>query len=243
MNITKIAVLSLALALSANAQTALTMTTTTAAMTATSTVLPLTSATGVNNRYYAYVYDYGAPVGELMRITSIVNTPSMTVQRTGGTGHASGAVVLVGPAEAFYTYNPSGTCTAANTQYTPWVNTQTGQQWLCSTVTSTWVPGWGNSASTLGVTAAVASAAGAITPSGPFFHITGTSAITGFTLPVGFHGGQFSAVFDGAATWTAAGNISNASLEAMTAGCRVVFLYDNNAVKWYPSTLTCNPTP
>lgn len=109
-------------------------------------------------------------------------------------------------------------CTAANTLVTPWVNVFTGAQWLCSTITNTWVPGWNNPLSPQAnkVTAAVASAAGAITPSGPLFHITGTSAITGFNIPVGFNatafgGGQICVVPDAIFTTTTAGNIALAS--------------------------------
>ena len=115
----------------------------------------------------------------------------------------------------------NGACTGTNTLVTPWVNVFTGAQWLCSSVTGTWVPGWNNPYSggpggRASVTTAVASAAGQITPSGPLFHITGTAAITGFLIPVGFNataegGGSFCVIPDGIFTTTTANNVALAS--------------------------------
>lgn len=244
-NIMRIVALSLALCGLVNAQTALTQTTLSAAMSGTTNTMTVASATGFTVGYYVCIYDYGAQQCETARIRVVSSTTITTDARTKGWAHPSGAVVLAGPAAGFYTYDPHGTCTAANTSYTPWVNTQTGDQWICASATGgagTWVAGWGNSAPKV-ASANVASQAGATLPSGPFFHTTGTNAITGWTLPVGFHGGNFTTVFDGAATWTAAGNIAVASGEATTAGCAVTFTYDNGTAKWYASIITCTPTP
>lgn len=144
--------------------------------------------------------------------------------------HPSGDMVLVAPAyqtnlqfggnpqpNGFFSQDPpqNGTCTAAGTPATPWVNILTGAQWLCSSVTGTWIPGF-NNAYPDEPSAAVASAAGQITPSGPLFHVTGAAAITGFLIPVGFNatavgGGSFCVVPDGAFTTTTANNIAIAS--------------------------------
>ena len=109
---------------------------------------------------------------------------NVTVSRFPGAAvsHASGAMVLAGPPNLFFGYNPTG---ATDGPATPWVNVYTGQQWLYSSVTGTWVPGFGNTQAPLGVTTLVASTAGLITPSGPLFHVNGTAAITGITVPVG----------------------------------------------------------
>ena len=56
------------------------------------------------------------------------------------------------------------------------VNVANGRQWLFSTVLNAWVPGWNND-NPKAVTAAVASAAAAITPSGPLFHVTGCNCV------------------------------------------------------------------
>lgn len=144
--------------------------------------------------------------------------------------HVSGTNVLVGSTSpqyagfsgsgGFQVTDPpfNGACTATGTGLTPWINVLTGYQWLCSTVTGTWVPGFSNPFATdvAKVTAAVASAAGLVVPSGPLFHITGALAITGFTVPVGFNataagGGAFCVIPDGTFTTTTANNIALAS--------------------------------
>lgn len=174
--------------------------------------------------------------GELMLIKS-VNTAStsVTVQRaqsgTMATPHTSGTMVLEGVGAIFQTYDPVGNCIAANTIAQPWINVRNGYQWLCSTVTNSWVPGFGNPNES-GTTAAVASVAGLITPSGPMFHITGALAITGFNVPVGFNKGQMCVIPDGAFTTTTANNIAAASTAVVS---RVLcWQYDPNTAKFYP---------
>lgn len=88
----------------------------------------------------------------------------------------------------FFPVDPplNGACTAANTPTTPWVNVLTGAQWLCSSITKTWVPGFNNPLVPvyMAPTTAVASAT-TILPSGPLFHLTGTTPVTTITQPVG----------------------------------------------------------
>jgi len=142
-------------------------------------------------------------------------------------------MVLAGNPNWFYGYDPSGSCTASATFVTPWVNVKTGNQWICSTVTTSWVPGWGNSAALDAPTAAVASAAGLITPSGPLFHITGALAITGFNIPVGFAFGSFCVIPDGTFTTTTANNVALASTAVVSK--QICWTYDTNTAKFYPS--------
>jgi hypothetical protein len=176
-----------------------------------------------------------------------INTTSCVAQVNRGylgtqaSPHVSGAMVLYGanyavtvalggnpqPSGLFQQDAPyGGACTAANTPSTPWVNILTGAQWLCSSLTGTWAPGWQNPLAappTWVQTATVASAAGAITPSGPYFNISGTSAITGFNIPVGFNtalGGCFTANPTGIWTWTAAGNIATDSSHFLLERCQ-----------------------
>lgn len=160
---------------------------------------------------------------ELMAVTS-VNTTTKVVgvirgwEGTGVAAHASADMVLLGPPNAFYRIDPSGACTAASTPFTPWINITNGKQWLCSTLTLTWVPGFGNpgdSAHPVALSAAVASVAGTTTPSGPYFHITGTNAITAWGIPVGCNattagGCAFTVIPDAAFTTTATNNIATA---------------------------------
>ncbi len=226
--------LSLVFAGLALGQTALTQTTLSAAITASQDRFNVASATGISAGTMLYIQDFHAPVGELVQVASVSGT-SLRVYRTQRpVAHASGARVIIAPTPvAFYTQNPTGACTAALTAYTPYINTNTGEQWLCSSVTGTWVRGWQAMPGESGPVTAVASAAGAITPSGPLFHITGTAAITGFTLPVGYAGGPFCVIPDGIFTTTTASNIALASTAVVSR--TLCFTYDAVTAKFYPS--------
>jgi hypothetical protein len=156
--------------------------------------------------------------------------------------HASGTGVLFGPPAAFITVGVNlplaGSCTNGQGTflYSPVVDTRTGRQYLCSTVTGTVIPGFGNTAVAAGVNTAVASPAGLATPTGPLFHITGTNAITGFTIPVGFDpgaGGGFCVIPDGAFSTTNANNIAIASTGVVSK--TLCWTYDPNTAKFYPS--------
>jgi hypothetical protein len=197
---------------------------------------------------------------EAMGVFSVNSTSCvLTVNRgylgTQAAPHPSGDMVLYGPNYAATIAQggnilPSGlfqqdpargsACTASNTPTTPWVNVLTGSQWLCSSLTNSWVPGFGNPLVPVlsEVTASVASVAGATLPSGPLFHVTGTNAITSWTVPVGCNatatgGCQFTIIPDAICTWTSAGNI------ALGGSCVVnkalTFLWDAKNSKWIPS--------
>jgi hypothetical protein len=79
-----------------------------------------------------------------------------------------------------------------------------------------------------------------ITPTGPYHHFTGTTALVTINLPAGYiEGGEVTLVFDGSAsglTWTAAGNIAVAGTST-TAGSAVTFVFDQGSGKWHPSRL------
>lgn len=219
----------------------LTQTTLSAAVGAGSTTLRVASATGitatVTNPSYLYVLDPGGQRGELMKVTSVSGTNIGVVRGLNGTasvGHISGAIVVIGRGQDFPGYNPSGACTASTAPVFPWINPITGEQWICSSVSSTWVPGWHNPASP-SATATVASAAGAILPSGPLFSVSGTAAVTGFTIPVGFASGEFCVVPTGAFTWTAAGNINTAGTAVV--GRTLCFTWSTTASKFVASYL------
>lgn len=195
---------------------------------------------------------------EQMRVTAVNGTALTVVRGVNGTvavPHPSGDMVLFGPARFFYVNDPGGiptapgsisgvACTQANVVVSPWVNVRTGAQWLCSSVTGTWVPGWNNMGQdNLAATATVASVAGTTTPSGPLFTVTGTNAIVNWGIPLGFNatasgGGCFTAIPTGIWTWTAAGNITTAG--TVTAGNSVPVTFCWNAVtsKWVPSRIS-----
>lgn len=201
-----------------------------------STTVSLTSATGIqaasNGQPVTFIYVDQEVEGILTLVTG--QTTIFNVLRgqmgTKESAHATADMVLaqvVSPqfgggsgSGGFQVTDPpfNGACTGTNTNFTPWINVMTQAQWLCSSITSTWVPGFSNAyvGGMERTTAAVASAAGQVTPSGPLFHITGALAITGFLVPIGFNatavgGGQFCVIPDGAFTTTTANNIALAS--------------------------------
>lgn len=136
-----------------------------------------------------------------------------------------------------------GACTAATIPTSPAVNVLTGAQWLCSTITGTWVPGFGNPLvpALSAPTAAVASAS-TILPTGPLFHLTGTTSVTTITQPVGCNatavgGCQFTAICDGVCTWGNGGNIAVAA-GTVVAGTAITFIWDAKNSKWVPNVVT-----
>lgn len=191
---------------------------------------------------------------ELMLVTAVNGTTLTVVRGYAGTvaaPHASGTMVLSGAPRFFYPNDPGGitassgtvsdvACTAANVVVSPWLNYRSGAQWICSSITGTWVPGWNNFA-TPRQTATVASAAGAITPSGPYFQVSGVLAVTGFNIPLGFNGtgvggGCFTVNPTGIWTWTAAGNIAIAGTTTQ-ALVSVTFCWNASTSKWIPSKI------
>lgn len=234
-------------------QNTLTVTTTSAAVTVSATLIQVVSTTGMNVNPNA---GYNTAIyidQELMTVIGInqtaagVNGLALTVTRgqngTRAAAHLSGAMVLAGRPQWFYAVDPPmGSCVLANVIATPWVNAKTGAQWTCSALTLTWAPGWRNPLSNPASwvqTGTVASAASAITPSGPYFNISGTAAITGFNIPVGFDttlGGCFTANPTGIWTWTAAGNIATAGTTT-AATTPVTFCWNTVSLKWVPSRL------
>lgn len=200
--------------------------------------------------------------GEAMGVFA-VNTTAKTVNVFRGylgtkpSPHVSGDMVLVAPAyntanggnpvpSGLFQQDPpiNGACTASGTPTTPWVNVLNANQWLCSSITGTWVPGFYNAGPEIvSQTATVPAATGTITPSGPLFVVSGAGAISGFVVPVGCNAtavGQCQFTIIAAAgstwTWTAAGNIMTAGTG--TAGHMFTFIWSASLSKFVPSALS-----
>src|SRR6478609_6013870 len=203
-------------------QNTLVQTSTTAAMTATQNFVLLTATTGVNGPTSSqpasqlYVVDPGQHVGETLTLTGACVSLRCPVARDRGgkaVAHVSGAMVLVATSpQWFQATNPAGGCATATVYVTPWINVGTGQQWICSSKTLSWVPGWGNASATPQVITATATAsvAGATAVNAPIVHISGTNAITSFTMGIGNNNNNFAVIPDGAFTGTATNNICKA---------------------------------
>lgn len=217
-----------------HAQTALTQTTLTAAITSGTRTLPVASTTGILAGYAAVINNEAFSIYAVNTTSKILSVAPRGSSGTKAFAHVNGSMVLVGPTPAFISYDPSGTCTNGQGLflYAPVINVVTGNQWLCSSVTGVVVPGFGNTSMPAAPTTAVASAAGLVTPSGPLFHITGTAAITGFNIPVGFdpkEGGTICAIPDGLFTTTNANNLALATTAVVSKP--ICWMYDPNATK------------
>lgn len=234
----------------------ITQTTLSAAISPNQTTFAVASASNItapvsNFFQQIYVIGPGQARGELMTVLAVSGT-QVTVSRLDEfkAYWPSGSVVLIGPAPVsgglyfgggFQTFDPPGASATNNSSsssavtISPWVNTTTGMQWLFSTVLNCWVPGWQNP-QPAAVTAAVASAAGQVTPSGPLFHITGALAITGFLLPTGFTHGSFTVIPDGTFTWTSANNIAISGTAVVNKA--LTFTWDGTNSLWVPSYLS-----
>ena len=230
--------------------TNITQTTLSGSINQNATVINVASATNltapVNNfPQNIYVINPDSTRGEIMQVTAVSGT-QISVFRSSlfRQSFYTGATILIAPVDTtlggFQDSDPVGSATVTGSYpavpvIVPWVNTTNGNQWLQG-INGIWVPGWNNPTNLKGVTAAVASVAGPITPSGPLFHITGASAITGITKPVGFAGGSFKVIPDGTFTWTT-GDASIAIGGTAVVNKVLEFTYDSNAGTWAPSYL------
>jgi hypothetical protein len=245
-NFSKIALLvlaALALTVPVHAQTPnLVQTKLAVALDSQARTFPVASVSGLVAGNYILIDNETMPIYSVSSVGNLVTVAPRGATGTSAVPHKVGTMVLSGPSQAFIAYDPSGACSNGSGlfQYSPIINTRTGNQWLCSSVTGKVVPGYGNLSAPPGVTAAVASAAGLITPSGPVFHVTGTAAITGLNLPVGFDPSDsqtITIIADAVFSWTAATNIAAAS-STLTGGLVVVgkaytLIYDPATQKFY----------
>ncbi len=251
-NIISIALLGFALCLpSMAALNTILQTSLSSAITDTATCFNVASATGIQGPNFntgtagsaLFVADIGGGVGELMNVTSVTSTRVCVVRSGRVSAHGSGAMVLVATAANwFYGSNPPAgkiRSTCAQEYVAPWINAQTGQQWLCSDKTLSYTGGWGNAsgggggqAEVLSATA-TASVAGATAIAGPYLEISGTNAITSFTMSVGWNGQGFCVYPTAAFTITATNNIAKAA--TAVADRTLCFSYNANSAKFAPS--------
>lgn len=126
-------------------------TTTSAAITSTQSCFAVASATGITAPTATapgttlYIVDVGQTNGEKMVVNSISSTTVCTDRTRGGGAyaHASGAQVLAGSANWFYSVDPKGRCsttdvTLPGTYSAPYYNLVTGQEWVCDSLNGTW---------------------------------------------------------------------------------------------------------
>ena len=224
------------------AQTALTTTTLGALLDNASANITVAAATGITAPGTGATFVYLLIDRELIGVRTInglVVGGTRGANGTRATAHINGATVTVAPALAVINYLPSGACVRVNLQYVPQIVGGTNAQGVngttfdCLGVTTAgqWVSTNVTDVPILGST--VASPAGVLTPTGTYFKVSGTNAITGITVPAGATPGFTLALEStGIWTWTAAGNILTAG--TTTAAGRVLLMIWNGA-KWVPS--------
>ena len=186
-----------------------------AATTSSQNQIAVASATGISapsngvTGSALWIQDIGGVMGEVVTVQAVSGT-TLTISRTSShaTSHLSGAMVLVATAPNwFYNKDPRGSCTVASTYVTPWLNTLTGAQWICSAKTLSWIPGWGNKQASpqINGATAVASVAGTTGVDGSLVHVSGTNAITAWLPGIGWNGDAFCTIPDAAFTTTTGG--------------------------------------
>lgn len=123
------------LAVPALAQTSLNETTLSAAVTSSAQTIVLSSATGVADGYGIYIDR------EYMTVSAswTSGTTVPVIRRGQATSHAAGVPVFIGPAHAFVTADPAGSCVAASQPYLPVINVLNGNIWDCSSTVEKWV--------------------------------------------------------------------------------------------------------
>jgi hypothetical protein len=188
----------------------------------------------------------------LTSCTAVVNRGYLGTQAA---PHPSGDMVLYGPNYAvtiaqggnpvpsgLFQQDPSagGSCTASATPTSPWVNVLTGAQWLCSSISKTWIPGFVNplTAANDVPNTAVASAT-TVLPTGPLFHLTGTTPVTTITAPVGCNatavgGCEFAVIVDTgtASQFGTGGNLEIGAAITTLSGKSYTFVWDAVQSKW-----------
>ena len=230
------------------AQVTASSTTLGAATTTTTTTITLASTStmqgaGVTNQVNTALY----VDKEYMTVVTVVDSTHALVKRAQAPGnagrpmpHASGATVLFfnttnGISAPRYFSNGSvegdivgSACTAANELALPKIYNFTGRTYDC--LGSLWVQT--NAPNTPVYGGTVASPAGVLTPTGNILTVSGTSAITGITVPNGWVPGMvLTLIPSGIFTTTTATNIGLAS----TAVVSKALLMTWDGSKWRPS--------
>lgn len=194
---------------------AITATTLSGAVSATDTNLAVASATGITAPVTTTGsgFTYLLVDQEMLFVESVSGTQVKVLRGQLGTqqvAHLTASTVLAGAPSDFPNFTPAQ---GASTQSQPSRYEGSG---------------------------AIVATAATITPSGSFFHTTGTTAVVTINAPsADFVEGEITIVFDGSSaglTWTAAGNIAVAGT-ATTAASMVTFRYDPVSAKWHPSRL------
>lgn len=128
-------VAALFLPVSSSAQTALSETTLSTAVTAQQSFVVVASATGAVAGGGLYVDREFMTIAD----TYVSGTRIPVIRRGASVSHAASVPVYLGAAAAFVSRDYDGSCTAANEEYLPRVNTVNGNIWDCNSAVEKWV--------------------------------------------------------------------------------------------------------
>lgn len=240
-----IAVAVLLTAAASFAQTALTTTTLAAAVAVTDQFVQVASATNITNPGTGATLVYLLVDKEFMQVRTGVSGTVVPVVRgafsTRAASHVSGAAVTVVPPAAAVQFIPSGQCQRTTLSYVPQVirpesglNTDTGSMYDCLGVGANgqWVQTYPSLANIV-IGSTVASAA-SITPTGTYFQVSGTTAISTIVVPAGWGSGMCLILEPtGLFTTTTGGNISLGSTAVV--GKMLTECWNGATSKWQPS--------
>lgn len=192
-------------------------TTLSSAVGTTDTQFFIASQTGVTAPNYqsGAGITYGFLEQEMVKVTSLIGTTGCNVTRgelgTQAAVHSASCPIVFGNPQDFAGFNPA----------------------IASAV-----PAYPIKFQGFGAPLAITS--NAVTPTGPYHHVTGTTVLKTINAPAGVvEGGMVTLVFDGSGnglTWDATGNIAVAGTST-TAASSVTFVFDQGSGKWHPSRL------
>jgi hypothetical protein len=151
------------------------------------------------------------------------------------TTHQAGTSVWAGPTTAFLQSDVTGTCTRAALAYVPLISISTHRTFDCPSNSGQWMRTDGPDPTSYYGTAIASGAGATVTIPAQTFKISGTSALTTFSVPAGWAPGMcISIIPTGNFTIAATGNVGKAST-AVT-GKVLKLCWDGSATQlWYPS--------
>jgi hypothetical protein len=168
------------------------------------------------------------PFGQPARAVTVIRAQLGTAAAL----HVAGAMVLYGQPGWFFQSDHQGDCTGITLKLNFDLNVLNGRQWICSSISHRFVPGFENTSLPAQLTALVQTNQ-ILIPSGPLFHVLGSDDITFIAPPAGFEYGTFCAIPDTVFTTNSNGNIAVASVAVKNK--LLCWTYDDTTGLFVPS--------
>lgn len=150
--------------------------------------------------------------------------------------HGAGTFVWAGPTTAFVQSDQDGACTRTQLAYVPLISIATHRTFDCPSNSGAWMRTDGPDAKSYYGTAIASGASATVIIPAQTFKISGTSAITTFTLPAGWQPGLcFNIIPTGNFTLSSTGGNIGKSATAVTGRVMKVCWGGAAGQFWYPS--------